>query len=102
AMLIRYNGDPSPILASNCSSYHKGGTIYPSLQRIAPSIGHPRKLQVNHATSVAMMADGMATTGMARPSIPKLVKVAKIPAAGVKPPYIQDWNAAAIEPSIPN
>jgi hypothetical protein len=49
-----------------------------------------------------MTAHGNATTGTARPSIPKLVKVAKIPAAGVKPPYIQDWKAAAIEPEIPN
>jgi hypothetical protein len=28
-----------------------------------------------------------------------LVKVAKIPLAGVKPPYMNDWKAAAIEPT---
>jgi hypothetical protein len=38
---------------------------------------------------------------MAKPSIPTLVRVAKIPAAGVKPPYIQDWKAAARDPIIP-
>jgi len=29
------------------------------------------------------------------PSIPILVKVANIPPAGVKPPYMSDWNPAA-------
>jgi hypothetical protein len=29
-----------------------------------------------------------------------LVRVAKIPAAGVKPPYIQDWKPAARDPMV--
>lgn len=36
--------------------------------------------------------------GLSHPSIARLVMVAKRPAAGVKPPYIQDWKAAASEP----
>lgn len=35
---------------------------------------------------------------MTEPSIPMLVNVANIPPAGVKPPYMKDWNAAASEP----
>ncbi len=30
-----------------------------------------------------------------------LVNVAKMPPAGVKPPYAQDWNAAARDPGFP-
>ena len=48
-----------------------------------------------------MMTEIKANSGFAKPSMPKLVKVAKTPAAGVKAPYIQDWNAAAIEPNPP-
>lgn len=50
------------------------------------------------ATSVATTALNPATGGTRRPSMPRLVRVAKIPAAGVKPPYIHPWNAAASEP----
>lgn len=35
------------------------------------------------------------------PSIAMLVNVANIPPAGVKAPYIHDWNAAASVPSRP-
>lgn len=35
---------------------------------------------------------------MNEPNIAILVNVAKIPPAGVNPPYIKDWNAAASEP----
>jgi len=37
--------------------------------------------------------------GASHPNIARLVNVAKSPAAGVKPPYIQDWNAAMHEPN---
>jgi hypothetical protein len=47
-----------------------------------------------------MRTAAAVNTGMAKPSIPTLVRVAKIPAAGVKPPYIQDWKAAARDPII--
>ena len=32
------------------------------------------------------------------PNMAMLVNVAKIPPAGVNPPYIKDWNAAASDP----
>lgn len=54
------------------------------------------------ATTVATKAANNATGGMRSPNIPRLVRVAKIPAAGVKPPYIQAWKAAAAElPTTP-
>jgi len=56
-----------------------------------PKQCHPRtKSQVKNATSVAVRAATPVNIGVAKPSIPTLVRVAKIPAAGVKPPYIQD------------
>ena len=64
----------------------------------APTIAHPWRLHSNPAASVAMTAAMQANAGLAKPSMPILVSVARIPAAGVKPPYIQDWKAAAIEP----
>lgn len=51
------------------------------------------------ATSVAKKAPTSTTKGARMPSIAKLVRVAKRPPAGVKPPYIQVWKAAAIEPN---
>ena len=48
-----------------------------------------------------MTADIRAKSGLTYPSMPKLVKVAKIPAAGVKPPYRLDWTTAAMEPNVP-
>lgn len=50
------------------------------------------------ATRLAATAAEAANTGTAYPTIPTYVNVANIPAAGVNPPYIHDWNAAAIEP----
>ena len=34
------------------------------------------------------------------PSIAMLVRVANIPPAGVNPPYMNDWKAAAIVPKV--
>jgi hypothetical protein len=49
-------------------------------------------------TPVAI-TDANITNGIMNvPSIAMLVNVAKIPPAGVNPPYMKDWNAAAIEP----
>ena len=48
--------------------------------------------------AVATPAPKRATVGAKMPTIPKLVRVAKIPAAGVKAPYAQLWKAAAKEP----
>jgi hypothetical protein len=36
--------------------------------------------------------------GLNHPTMAKLVKVANIPPAGVNPPYIKDWKAAARDP----
>ena len=58
----------------------------------------PVRAHVTAATAVAISAAIIAHSGIATPSIPTLVKVAKIPPVGVKPPYIQDWNAAARDP----
>ena len=55
-----------------------------------------------HATSASTVATqpaNAATAGINKPSIPRLVSVANMPAAGVKPPYIHDWNPAAVEPA---
>lgn len=46
----------------------------------------------------AVIAATAVTAGARRPSIARLVSDAKIPPAGVNPPYIADWKAAAIEP----
>lgn len=58
------------------------------------------KYQVKTATEVATIPATIVNIGVAKPSIPTLVMVAKSPAAGVKPPYIQDWKAAAIDPAM--
>jgi len=50
------------------------------------------------AISVATIAASKIATGISRPSIATLVRVAKIPAAGVKPRYTKDWKAAATDP----
>jgi hypothetical protein len=46
------------------------------------------------ATNIATMATGRASV----PSIAMLVSVAKIPPAGVNPPYMSAWKIAAREP----
>jgi hypothetical protein len=48
--------------------------------------------------AVATPAPKNVTAGARKPTIPKLVRVAKMPAAGVKAPYAQPWKAAAKEP----
>lgn len=50
------------------------------------------------AISVAINIATMATGRDSVPSIAMLVSVAKIPLAGVKPPYMNAWKAAAREP----
>lgn len=49
-------------------------------------------------TPVARMEAVRVAGNINTPNIAMLVKVAKIPPAGVKPPYIYDWNAAASDP----
>ena len=44
--------------------------------------------------AVATPTPKRATAGARKPTIPKLVRVAKMPAAGVKAPYAQPWKAA--------
>jgi hypothetical protein len=56
------------------------------------------QLQTADATSVAVNIATMATERASVPSIAMLVNVANIPAAGVNPPYISAWKAAAREP----
>ena len=51
-----------------------------------------------NVVAVATPAPKAATGGARNPTIPKLVRVAKMPPAGVKPPYAQAWKAAAREP----
>jgi hypothetical protein len=50
------------------------------------------------ATSVAINIANIAIERASVPSIAMLVSVAKIPPAGVKPPYMSAWKAAAREP----
>lgn len=50
------------------------------------------------ATTVANTAANTAAGHISVPSIAILVNVAKMPPAGVKPPYMRDWKAAAREP----
>jgi len=50
------------------------------------------------AANVANSDANKTKTGPLNPSIAMLVNVAKIPPAGVKPPYINDWKAAARDP----
>lgn len=50
------------------------------------------------ATPVAITTARIAAGGIIVPSIAMLVKVAKMPPAGVKAPYMYDWKAAAIVP----
>ncbi len=45
------------------------------------------------ATIVAKTAAIMATVGINAPSMATLIKVANMPPAGVKPPYMYDWKA---------
>lgn len=49
-------------------------------------------------TPVARMEAVRVAGNINTPNIAMLVKVAKIPPAGVKPPCIYDWNAAASDP----
>ncbi len=50
------------------------------------------------ATPEARNAVKMAAAGIMLPSIAMLVNVVKMHSAGVKPPYIYDWKAAAKVP----
>lgn len=54
--------------------------------------------QTKTATKVATSDEPIPTAGINVPTMAMHVKVAKIPPAGVKPPYIQDWKAAAAVP----
>ena len=54
--------------------------------------------QATNVVAVATPAAKRATAGVRKPTIPKLVRVAKMSAAGVKAPYAQPWKAAAKEP----
>ncbi|TKW53855.1 hypothetical protein CTA1_6030 [Colletotrichum tanaceti] len=49
-------------------------------------------------TNVATRPAKMTTGGINVPSIAMLVRVANTPPAGVKPPYMYDWKAAASVP----
>jgi hypothetical protein len=50
------------------------------------------------ATPVASVHASITAQGMNVPNIAILVNVAKIPLAGVNPPYMKDWKVAAREP----
>ena len=50
------------------------------------------------AIPVAITAAKAAIGHASVPSIAMLVRVAKMPPAGVKAPYMTDWNHAAREP----
>lgn len=64
-----------------------------------PRHGSPHPIfQTITATAVASVAANITAEGMSVPIIAILVNVAKIPLAGVNPPYIKDWKAAAREP----
>jgi hypothetical protein len=54
--------------------------------------------QATNVVTVATLAPKRATAGARKPTVPKLVRVAKMPPAGVKAPYAQPWKAAAKEP----
>jgi hypothetical protein len=56
------------------------------------------QIQTVPATSVAIDIATVATGRASVPSIAMLVSVAKIPPAGVNPPYMNAWKAAAREP----
>lgn len=62
---------------------------------------HQVDLPTRKAMPVAKPAAKIPTTCCRIPRIPRLVKMANIPPAGVKPPYIKDWNPAAREPITP-
>jgi hypothetical protein len=56
------------------------------------------QVQTIAATSVAVTIATMAIVRASVPIAAKLVSVAKIPLAGVNPPYMNAWKAAAREP----
>jgi hypothetical protein len=56
-----------------------------------------RHSQATNVVTVATLAPKRATAGARKPTIPKLVRVAKMPLAGMKAPYAQPWKAAAKE-----
>lgn len=65
----------------------------------------PAPLRVNpsaHTDTVNTVAATVAmpvANGCSVPNIAMLVNVAKMPPAGVMPPYMNDWKAAAIVPA---
>jgi hypothetical protein len=64
-----------------------------------PRHGGPNPIfQTMKATPVASVHASITAQGMNVPNIAILVNVAKIPLAGVNPPYMKDWKAAAREP----
>lgn len=76
--MITTNSEPQP--SNSCH-----GSPHPIFQTIT-------------ATAVARIDASITAEGMRVPIIAILVNVAKIPLAGVNPPYMKDWKAAAREP----
>jgi hypothetical protein len=75
---------------------------YPDSVDFHSGCPHPQA----HTILAAAVAKSDATTaaiGIMVPTIAMLVNVANNPPAGVKPPYIHDWKAAANVPEdVPN
>ena len=56
------------------------------------------RLQTRTETPVARTEARRTAGNMSVPNMAMLVNVAKIPPAGVNPPYMKDWNPAANDP----
>ncbi|KAF3076236.1 hypothetical protein CFAM422_001556 [Trichoderma lentiforme] len=89
AVKIR-NDNMQYIFADNSTSFEPSGVV--SLKTAKP-YNHDRPIPKTHtsiAAPVAITAARIAAAGIKEPSIAMLVRVAKIPPAGVKAPYMYD------------